>query len=234
MGSCSLLQGIFPTQGSNPGLPHCRRFLDQLSHRGSPRILEWVPHPFSSRSSRPRNQTRVSPALQMDSLPTELSGKPTVYAWTHFYLFIFGCASSLCHSGFSLVAWSWGYSHCGVLSCCEALALGRSGWAVAPRLWSTGSTDVVHRLRCFEACGIFPGQGSNLGLPRWQADSLPLSHQRSPPTLKKKGIYAFISLAVSGLTCSTWHLHCSTRTGLRAPVCTGFSTSSRAQFPLGT
>ena len=36
----SLLQGIFPTQGSNPGLPHCRRILNQLSHKGSPRILE--------------------------------------------------------------------------------------------------------------------------------------------------------------------------------------------------
>ena len=31
-----------------------------LSHKGSPRILEWVAYPFSSRSSRPRNQTRVS------------------------------------------------------------------------------------------------------------------------------------------------------------------------------
>ena len=31
--SLSLLQGIFPTQGSNPGLPHCRRPLYQLSHR---------------------------------------------------------------------------------------------------------------------------------------------------------------------------------------------------------
>ena len=30
--SLSLLQGIFPTQGSNPGLPHCRRILHQLSH----------------------------------------------------------------------------------------------------------------------------------------------------------------------------------------------------------
>ena len=30
MGSCSLLQGIFPTQGSNPGLPHCRWILYQL------------------------------------------------------------------------------------------------------------------------------------------------------------------------------------------------------------
>ena len=33
VGSLSLLQGIFPTQGSNPGLPHCRRILFQLSHK---------------------------------------------------------------------------------------------------------------------------------------------------------------------------------------------------------
>ena len=31
-----LLQGIFPTQGLNPGLPHCRQILYQLSHQGSP------------------------------------------------------------------------------------------------------------------------------------------------------------------------------------------------------
>ena len=31
----SLLQGIFPTQGSNPVRPHCRRILYQLSHQGS-------------------------------------------------------------------------------------------------------------------------------------------------------------------------------------------------------
>ena len=48
---CSLFQGIFPTQGSNPGLLHCRWILHQLSHQGSPRILEWVDYPFSSRSS---------------------------------------------------------------------------------------------------------------------------------------------------------------------------------------
>ena len=36
VGSLSLLQGIFPTQGLNPGLPHCRRILHQLNHKGSP------------------------------------------------------------------------------------------------------------------------------------------------------------------------------------------------------
>ena len=60
VGSCSCLQEIFPTQGLNPGLLHCRQILYQLSHQGSPRILEWVAYPFSSRSSRPRDRTGVS------------------------------------------------------------------------------------------------------------------------------------------------------------------------------
>ena len=73
--SLSLIQRLFPTQGSNPGFPHCRRNLYQLSHKGSPRILERTAYAFFSRSSQPRNPTR-SPALQVDSLPTELSEKP--------------------------------------------------------------------------------------------------------------------------------------------------------------
>ena len=60
VGSLFLLQGIFPTQGLNPGLPHCNQIIYQLSHQGSPRILEWVAYPFSSRSFWPRNRTRVS------------------------------------------------------------------------------------------------------------------------------------------------------------------------------
>ena len=34
VGSCSLLQGIFPTSGLNLGLPCCRQNLYQLSHQG--------------------------------------------------------------------------------------------------------------------------------------------------------------------------------------------------------
>ena len=82
VGSCSLLQGIFPTQGSNPGLPHyrkisllqgifptqglnpglwhCRWILYCLSHQGSPWTLEWVAYSFSRGSSWPRDWTRVS------------------------------------------------------------------------------------------------------------------------------------------------------------------------------
>jgi len=59
--SChALLWGIFPTQGSNSGLPYSGQILYHLSHQGSPRILEWVVYPFSRGSSWPRNQTRVS------------------------------------------------------------------------------------------------------------------------------------------------------------------------------
>ena len=35
VGSHFLLQGSFPTQGSNPGLPHCRQTLYPLRHQGS-------------------------------------------------------------------------------------------------------------------------------------------------------------------------------------------------------
>ena len=72
MGSLSLLQGIVPTQGSNPGLPHCRRI---FYHKGSPRILEWIAYPVSSRSSQPRNRTRVS-CIAGKTLPAEPQGKP--------------------------------------------------------------------------------------------------------------------------------------------------------------
>ena len=40
VGSHSLFQGVFPTQGSNPGLPHCRQILYQLSYRGIWKYLE--------------------------------------------------------------------------------------------------------------------------------------------------------------------------------------------------
>ena len=91
--SLSLHQGIFPTQGSNSGLSHCRQILYQLSHKGSPRILEWVAYPFSSGSSWLRSQTGVSciaggfftnwasrEALGMYGLYINMN-QPYVYIW---------------------------------------------------------------------------------------------------------------------------------------------------------
>ena len=42
---------------------------------------------------------------------------------------------------------------------------------------------MAHGLSCSAACGIFPDQGSNPCLLHWQADSQPLHHQGSPPSL---------------------------------------------------
>ena len=72
----SLLQGMFPTHGLNSGLLHSRQILFQLSHAGSPRILEWVAYHFPWDPPDLRIEPG-SPALQMDSVPAELPGKPT-------------------------------------------------------------------------------------------------------------------------------------------------------------
>ena len=47
VGSHSLLQGIFLTQGSNPGLLHCRQILYPLSHQGSPQPSPYVRNQLS-------------------------------------------------------------------------------------------------------------------------------------------------------------------------------------------
>ena len=74
VGYHALFQGIFPIQGLNPGLPHCRQILCQLSHKGSPRILEWIAYPFTRGSAWPRNQTGVF--CIAGRLLAELPGKP--------------------------------------------------------------------------------------------------------------------------------------------------------------
>ena len=68
--SLSLRQGIFLTQEWSWGLLHCR----QLSHQGSPRTPECAAFPSSRASSDPGVEPG-SPALQVESLPAELSGK---------------------------------------------------------------------------------------------------------------------------------------------------------------
>ena len=105
VGCHALLQGIFPTQESKPGLLHCRRILYQLSYQGSPkslsrvrlfvtpwsaalqaplsmgilnktRILEWAAMPPPG--DLPNLGIKLRPsALLADSLPSEPPGKPT-------------------------------------------------------------------------------------------------------------------------------------------------------------
>ena len=53
-------RGSSQPRESNPGLPHCRWILYQLSNQRGPRILEWVAYPFFSGSSQLRNWTGIS------------------------------------------------------------------------------------------------------------------------------------------------------------------------------
>ena len=72
VGCHALLQRIFPTQGSSPGLLHCRWILYHLSHQEN---LSGKPIPSPGDLPNPRIETG-SPALQADSLPAELRLQP--------------------------------------------------------------------------------------------------------------------------------------------------------------
>ena len=107
-------------------------------------------------------------------------------------------------------AWA---SCCNGFSCCRARALGHLGFSscrgtststsistqgsvvAIPRLQSTGSIVVAHRLSCPEACRIFQDQGSNPWLLHWQVNSLPLSHQGdlSSGIILKNKSYAWLT-----------------------------------------
>ena len=117
MGSLSLLQGIFPTQGSNPGLPHCRRILYQLSREESPRILEWGAYPFSSGSSWPRNQTG-SPALHVDSSPTELLGNSSFSCFLFIIIYLLKKMYLMKFNHFKMYNFKWQSVHS---YCCQTI-----------------------------------------------------------------------------------------------------------------
>ena len=80
--SChALLQGIFPTQGVNPCLPHCRQILYHLSHQGSPQICyEWVGILFRLYRSKERYPERCPSIYLYASLKHNLS---TAVSFSH-------------------------------------------------------------------------------------------------------------------------------------------------------
>ena len=86
VGCHALLQGIFPTQESNPGLLHSRRILYYLCHQGSPRILEWVAYPSSRGTFWPRNRTSVS--CIADRLFTSWATREALQVWAPYLLYM--------------------------------------------------------------------------------------------------------------------------------------------------
>ena len=66
--SLPLLQGVLPTQGSNPGLLHYRQILYRLIHKRSARILVWVAYPLIPVDLSNARMKLGPSALQVDSL----------------------------------------------------------------------------------------------------------------------------------------------------------------------
>ena len=88
VGCYALLQGIFPTQGLNLGLSHCKQILYCLSHQRSPRILEWVAYPFSRGTSQPRNWTQVS-CIEVRFCTREAHQHTTISIYMYIYIYIY-------------------------------------------------------------------------------------------------------------------------------------------------
>ena len=86
----SFLQGIFLTQGSNPGLPHCKQTLYYLSHQGSPGIYIY-PLAFEPSSCLPPNPNPLSWYRAPVWVPWVMQPIPIGYP---FYIYILQSPSS--------------------------------------------------------------------------------------------------------------------------------------------
>ena len=89
VGSLPLLQGIFPTQGSNPGHLHCRWILYQLSHKGSPPMLK--KHIKQNLSHSPTSPPLATSFLSSPPQSASVQG-PFMFS------FLFNCLSEITSS----------------------------------------------------------------------------------------------------------------------------------------
>ena len=91
VGYHALLQGIFPTQGMNPGLLHCRQIRSLSEPPGKPKNTGVGSYSFSRELPDP-GINLGSPALQVDSLPAELPGKPSFDIYIYIkYIYDHNC-----------------------------------------------------------------------------------------------------------------------------------------------
>ena len=111
---------------------------------------------------------------------TDLAVSHNFYLFIYLFIIYFWlCWVFVSVRGLSLVVATADHSS----SRCAGLSLSRP-----LLLWSTGSrcagsVVVAHGPSCSVVCGTFPDQGSNPCPLHWQADSQPLRHQGSPPTI---------------------------------------------------
>ena len=145
VGCYALLQGIFQTQGSNPGLPHCRWILYCLSHQGSPlpriaafKFIKIFPVKIYKALVHNRGCSRYC-GRYAEVVPTFKKKYLFRYFWL-CWLFVSACE-------FSLVEASGGYS----------LVAG-TGFSLLWLLLLQNTCSRACRLSCPAACGIFSDQ----------------------------------------------------------------------------
>ena len=120
-----------------------------------------------------QRQSWKSCKLSSVTLAQNFNFFPTSFNCLNLFLVVLG-----------LQSFAQAFSSCGqqgATLCCSAQASHCDGFSCGPQAPGTWASVVaVRRLSCFEACGIFPDQGSTPYPPHWQADSHPLYHQGSP------------------------------------------------------
>ena len=77
--SLYLLQGIFPTQGSNPGFPHCRRILYQLSCQGRPFLRATSRRPHGTKEVTSHQMTAWASGREVGRVSTGARQCPSVF-----------------------------------------------------------------------------------------------------------------------------------------------------------
>ena len=107
----SLLQGIFPTQGSNPGLPHCRWIVYQLSHKGSPGECIFILN-INMMASESLRKVSVSLRLNLDVREQSLSLERNPLLKPHLWTPLESTLKNICFPSQSSKAVQIPYGRC--------------------------------------------------------------------------------------------------------------------------
>ena len=150
MGCHFLLQEIFPTQGSNLGLPYCRQTHYHLSQQGSDNLRLRFSHVPSLSQELPAKSNFVLLLLLFSSIFFFF-----LNFWLH-WVFIAGLR-------LSLVAASGDYPSLQCASFSLRWLLSCVAWV----LGHSGSVVVARGLRCSISCEVFPDQGLSLYPLHW-------------------------------------------------------------------
>ena len=224
VGSLSLLQWICPTQGSNPGFPHCRQILSQLSHKGSlgENKMQALPHaglmgpwyspfpwlfpPLTLKGSRPSGSLSPCPSKSASAkgwwpLPGSLHSAPfLIPAFPSHWLFgkycvFYVCTQCVCHLA-PLLECTNAESKAFCLFCMDFL----SNWNCAGKEQHRRATGVAGcRLRAEESAGAVL-----MGSLIWWARQMQLGLESSTAWPYSSALDRNLSDPVVCLICEPW------------------------------